>query len=210
MSRLPVRISNSRHVFKVFKRKITHQNNQQSVQEFERALEALIKTYNTTIHTNRFIVGNATELLLCALARALGFVCHVSDQERTDLYIQIPGGKGGQFSVKSNFTGKGDIRLINVMGSSADVRWEEPTIFLIATRGIYYADPYMGIHTRRTGDAIVVKIDELEQRIKPAFKIIHVKIPLKPAQPAHIKSPAYDIVKAILQNIGSQILKGYI
>ncbi|RME09122.1 MAG: hypothetical protein D6802_12850, partial [Ardenticatenia bacterium] len=44
--------------------------NQEATQEFELALATLVEAYNTAIHENRFVVGGATEVLLCAWIKA--------------------------------------------------------------------------------------------------------------------------------------------
>ncbi|NPA34150.1 MAG: hypothetical protein GXO48_04375 [Chlorobi bacterium] len=205
MPRIPTQISSVRKVFLDFKKQLENPKNSKAVEEFENALFKLITDYNTTIYANRFIVGDVVEILLCALIKAVGLKCEISNQERTDLYIQIPNGPGGMFSIKSNFTGSGTIRLINVMGSSEGTTWSEPTIFLIAGKGIYYADPYMNIPVKRTGDAITVNIKDLEN-VKDELKLTGIRIPQKPDNPQSAISPAYDVVKSILETIKSKKL----
>ncbi len=192
-------------MFLNLKTQLENPKNAKAVKEFENALTKLITDYNTTVYANRFIVGDAVEILLCALIRAVGMKCEISNQERTDLYIQIPNGPGGMFSVKSNFTGSGAIRLINVMGSSEETTWSEPTIFLIAGKGIYYADPYMSVSVKRTGDAITVNIKDIG-KVKDEFKFTNIRIPEKPDNPRSAMSPAYDVVKSILGSIKSKKL----
>ncbi len=209
MPRIPTQISSARKVFLNLKKQLENPKNAKAVEEFENALSKLITDYNTTVYANRFIVGDAVEILLCALIRSVGMKCEISNQERTDLYIQIPNGAGGMFSIKSNFTGSGTIRLINVMGSSEGTTWSEPTIFLIAGKGIYYADPYMNIPVNRTGDAITVSIKDLE-KTKDEFKITNVRISEKPHNQQSATSRAYDVVKSILDSIGSKQLRKFL
>ena len=61
--------------------------------------------------------------------------------------------------MKSSFTGRRDqIRLINTLGDSA-ARWTAPTIFIIAERGIGYADPgLLPNATRAARDAVILPV----------------------------------------------------
>lgn len=97
--------------------------------------------YDTANWENRFVVGGALEILFCALLNSIGYKCRWIKEARYDIEIN-----GIKFSMKSNFTGTGDII----------VDWEEPTLFFISDVGICYADPEMGLETRHTHDALVI------------------------------------------------------
>ncbi len=82
--------------------------------------------------------------------------------------------------MKSNFTGTGDIRLINVLGDEKVTR-EEPTLFFISDMGICYADPQMDIDTRHTHDALVVNVKQIKEMTQNSDEwLIPVIIPRKP------------------------------
>jgi hypothetical protein len=74
--------------------------------EFVRAIDKLVAEYDTAIYENRFVVGGAVEFLFVALVRALGFNAgHVGTSEkRGDFEVE-----GLKFSLKTNFTGKGEM-----------------------------------------------------------------------------------------------------
>ena len=170
--------------------------------EFEKALERLIRSYDTRNHENRFVVGGALEVLFCALLRALGFECVWLRERRFDLRID-----GYDFSIKSNFTGRGSIRLINVMGDG-EVKWEEPTVFFVGERGVFYADPCMGIRVERKSDALTVKVEDILKACEDWR--IDIRVPVKQGKSTHIRTASYDVAKSILEQIGSTLLKGHL
>ena len=59
----------------------------------------------------------------------------------------------------------GTIRLVNVMGDSSAAAWDEPTIFIIAKKGMGYADPDLlpGATTRAK--------DVVQLPTKPLYKL---------------------------------------
>ena len=58
--------------------------------------------------------------------------------------------------MKSGFTGRGDrIRLTSALGDSA-ARWTAPTVFIIAERGIGYADPGLLPNATRAARGAVI------------------------------------------------------
>lgn len=87
-------------------------NFKQHIAEFEKAVEKLITEYDTANWENRFVVGGALEILFCALLNSVGFKCKWLKETRYDIEIN-----GIKYSMKSNFTGAGDIRLINILGN---------------------------------------------------------------------------------------------
>jgi hypothetical protein len=101
------------------------------------------------------------EVILVAGLRAAGIDAKdVGVQERR-VDIEIP---GGGFSVKGHFSGSGDIRLINVLGTSQATAWDTATLFVLHRLGIGYADPdTIGEGAvRRVSDAVVLRYSDLE------------------------------------------------
>lgn len=179
--------------------------NQEATQEFELALATLVETYNTAIHENRFVVGGATEVLLCAWIKALGFVCEWRSGIRTDLWInEVP------FSVKANFARSSTIRLINVLGASPDAEWNTPLLALLAEEGLFYADP-----TLVEREAIVRKADVLEVKTRSIRQLraqgwcISIDVPRKPDTGAPSQVASYDVARAVLEKIASQVLAAH-
>ena len=125
--------------------------------EFLKALGILISEYDTSIRENRFIVGGATERILATSMRTVGIIDAKSrGLEQTDEDIMVG---DLHLSVKSSFTGKRDaIRLINTLGRGSKQRWQVATIFILANRGIGYADPdLLPDATDFSGDALILK-----------------------------------------------------
>ena len=196
------RFAKPREIFRRIRSQIEDADNKECVKEFEEAVEKLVSSYNTRNHENRFVVGGALEILFCALLRSLGFECEWLRELRYDLKID-----GQRFSIKSNFTGRGTMRLINVLGKGT-VEWAEPTLFFIGGHGIFYADPCMGLPTKRTGDALIIDTREV-LKIEEPWKI-KINVPIKPKDPSHIRTASYDVAKSVLEQIGSVFLKEYL
>ena len=123
--------------------------------EFLRALGLLISEYDTSIRENRFIAGGATERILATAMRSIGISGARSRGLNLDEEDIVVG--NCQLSVKAQFSGRGAIRLVNTQGSADGRLWETPTIFVLANRGIGYADPALlpGV-TRSSGDAVIL------------------------------------------------------
>ncbi len=79
------------------------------------------------------------------------------------------------------------------MGQSKGAKWEEPTIFIIANHGIFYADHYMDLSTNKTNDAITIKTEEIIRNSPREFRIEGIKIPVKPKNPQSAETPAVDV-----------------
>ncbi|MEO0130362.1 MAG: hypothetical protein ABIK76_01520 [candidate division WOR-3 bacterium] len=117
---------------------------------------------------------------------------------------------GIKFSIKSNFTGSGDIRLINILGSGEAI-WVEATLFSITETGICYADHQMGLKTKKTKDALTINTQEIKDFVERNNKwLIKISIPRKIEKPFPIKKASFAVCKSILEAINSQILKKYI
>lgn len=188
-----------REIFKQVKIKI--QWSSQKKTEFEKAREKRLYEYDTSNWENRFVVGGALEVLFCALLNSLGFHCRWIREARFDLKVEDV-----KFSLKSNFTGSGDIRLINVLGEE-EVSWNEATLFFISDLGICYADPSMELETKMKGDALVIDTSQIKSFVqKRPDWFIEVKIPRKPKRNSTLKTASFDVAKAILLEMKSQYL----
>ncbi len=175
------------------------------ITEFEKAVERLVMEYDTANWENRFVVGGALEVLFCALLNSMGFRCKWLKEARYDIEINTV-----KFSMKSNFTGAGDIRLINILGDEI-VKWEEPTLFFISDLGICYADPGMGLPTKRTGDALIIRTRDIKSMLEKDDRwLLPVKIPRKPRNSKKIKTASYDVAKSILDEINSKYLRKHL
>ena len=134
--------------------------------EFIRALGLLISEYDTSIRENRFIAGGATERMLATTMRCVGIAnARARGLSLSDEDIVVD---GHQFSVKASFTGgRQAIRLINTLGESSAV-WRTATVFVLAGRGIGYADPELLPNVARASrDAVILPrppLDELHDK----------------------------------------------
>jgi hypothetical protein len=195
----------SRSLFKEIKEKIDSSKNNPNIIEFEKAIQKLVNEYNTANRENRFVVGGALEILFCALLKSLNFQCKWLKEARYDIEVN-----GIKFSLKSNFAGSGDIRLVNILGDERAV-WEEPTLFFISDIGICYADPLMNLETKHTSDALTIKLKDLKNLFESNRDlVISISIPRKPRNSEAIKIASYDVAKSILEEINSQYLKPHL
>ena len=199
-------LETAREIFLNIKTLLSRDKYQDNISEFETALKRLITQYDTSNWENRFVVGGAVEILFCAFLNSIGLGCErLKETTRYDLCI-----KGIDFSLKSNFTGSGDIRLINILGGQP-VPWQEPTIFFISGLGICYADPQMGLKTSDKRDAAVINVREIKALLEDDDRwAIPIDIPRKPKSPNQIRVASYDVARAILEEIGSKYLKNHL
>lgn len=130
-------------------------NSPDVLDELLRALGLLISEYDTSIRENRFIAGGATERILAATMRCVG----INEARARGLALDDEDIVVGdcQISVKASFTGgRQAIRLINTLGNSAAV-WRTATVFVLANRGIGYADPDLLPNVARaSSDAVIL------------------------------------------------------
>jgi hypothetical protein len=195
----------ARSLFKEIKEKIESKKYKPNVLEFEKAIQKLVEEYNTANWENRFVVGGALEILFCVLLKSLGFRCKWLKEARYDIDVNEI-----KFSLKSNFVGGGDIRLINILGGERAI-WEEPTLFFISGVGICYADPQMNLKTKHTSDALVISMKELKKLFENYKEwVILLSIPRKSKNSKEIRTASYDVAKSILEEINSEYLKRYI
>ena len=168
--------SKHREIFSSIKEKVESRSKDETVNkivgEFLKSLEKLISEYPTSIWENRFAVGGALEIIFCAFLRCLGFNCkRLNNEKRYDVEINEC-----KFSIKSNFSGSGEIRLINTMGGDSEAKWGEPTIVFMGGKGIYYIDPCMELETKKKDDAITVNAGEVKSKVGKDY-FIEIKIP---------------------------------
>ena len=196
---------NAREIFKEIRDDLKSNKYLENIREFQIALQKLVSEYDTANWENRFVVGGALEVLFCILLNSIGYKCKWLKETRYDIEIN-----GVKFSMKSNFTGTGDIRLINILGDEI-VDWEEPTLFFISGVGICYADPKMNLETRHTHDAHVINVNQIKELIsRDNSWLIPIEIPKKPKNSVKIKTASYDVAKSILEEINSKYLRQYL
>ena len=166
--------------------------------EFLGAVSSLLGDYDSSIRENRFIVGGATERILAAAMRAAG-IGNVRSrglaEDKEDLVVN-----GVGISVKSSFTGRRDqIRLINKLGNSG-AWWTVPTIFVIAERGIGYADPQLLPNaTRAVNDAVLLPrapLDAFHDGNPDYF--LPCAVPRKPMDPTQTKVASESVANEIM------------
>ena len=147
--------------------------------EYELGIEHTLTEYNTRIRENRFIVGGIVEIFTLALMRSAGIEIEPCGKEavRGDLILH----SGQMFSVKTSFTGKGAIKLINKMGDSTPP-WETSTLFVVSNIGIIYGDPSMVTETDLNpgGDSLDLKRSAFTRFAQDPTNLIEMAIPLKP------------------------------
>jgi len=189
----------------VFKRiSLAYTQHPQSNAELENALKALVETYDTAIHENRFVVGGATEMLVCAWLRSLGLSCLPRSVLRTDLEVE-----GVAFSVKANFASSSSIRLINVLGDSPSAHWQEPALVLLAEEGLFYVDPALMPKDalRRKPDVLELKTSAV-RNLKDTEWHLSLEVPRKPQrdETAASRVASRDVARSVLELTRSQVL----
>ena len=182
--------------------RLAHSKHPQANEEFEAALKRLVETYDTAIHENRFVVGGATEMLLCAWMRAMGLQCRPRSILRTDLEVESVA-----FSVKANFAASSSIRLINVLGDSPSAHWEEPVLVLLAGAGLFYVDPELVSQQslRRKADVLELKTAAV-RNLKETEWHLPLAVPHKPRAATASRVASHDVARSVLQSIQSTVL----
>ena len=150
--------------------------------EYEIAVEILNETYNTAIHENRFISGGVVEILTLALMRSTGIQVEAWGEKgaRGDLKLDT----GQLISVKSSFTGKGNIKLVNKMGSDLPP-WETATLFVLANIGMFTATPTMVKDDdfkdgNKAPDSRDITRDAINKLAMDSLNVLRMNLPLKP------------------------------
>lgn len=167
--------------------------------ELLRALGLLISEYDTSIRENRFIAGGATERILATTMRSVGITnARARGLDLSDEDIVVD---GHQISVKASFTGgRQAIRLINTLGDSS-ASWRTATIFVLANRGIGYADPDLlpGV-ARASRDAVILPrppLDDLHHA-QPEW-LLKCDVPAKSQDTSQRRAASEAVATEILQ-----------
>ena len=110
-----------------------------------------------------------------------------------------------RFSVKSSFTKqRGEIRLVNTLGDSPTL-WTEPTIFVLANRGIGYADPaLLPDVARKKRDAVVLPRRPLDRMHdgNPMW-LFPCAVPVKESDPAQSRAASVAVATEVLRRTSS-------
>ena len=163
------------------------------------ALGLLISEYDTSIRENRFIAGGATERILATTMRCVGIAnARARGLALSDEDIVVD---GHQISVKASFTGgRQAIRLINTLGDSS-ATWRTATIFVLANRGIGYADPELLPNVARSSrDAVILPrppLDELHN--SQSEWLLKCAVPAKAQDVSQRRAASEAVATEILQ-----------
>ena len=171
--------------------------------EFLMALGLLISEYDTSVRENRFIVGGATERILATSMRAIGINARSRGLEQASEDIIV---EDTHLSIKSSFTGKKDeIRLVNTLGQRRNKKWQVATIFILANRGIGYADPDLLPNVVKfSGDALILRrtpLDDLHARDPKWF--FKCAVPAKGNDVSQRRAASEAVATEIMQRIRS-------
>lgn len=153
--------------------------------EFEEIIGVLLTQFNTTIFENRFVAGGALEHFFVALFNSMTDVT-ASHQGQTGTRLDIAvhhRGVTAAYSIKGIFSG-GGTNLVNTRGAGV-AKWDEATIFLVAEKGMYYADPTVipAKEIGHSGDALTIKVDSLDRvRKKHPQYFLDIRVPSKSNQ----------------------------
>ena len=165
------------------------------------AMRLLHQTYNSSIAGNRFPVGEAMEYLIASAMRCVGLenVRTIGNSKgRVDIAV-----RDQRFSLKSSSTGNPDaIGLINTRGHRR-ARWDASTIFVLAGRGIGYADP--GLLPGAAND----DVDQLQLQRQPLDRLFrdHPEWLLRCAVPVkQPKPPGGARVRTVSEEVATEIV----
>ena len=183
-----------RRAFAQFKNAL--ETNAQLKAEYEAAIASVLEEYNTSIYENRFVTGGAVEMFTMWAMRAGGIEIAQVGAQLSGGDLQLP--RGGRVSVKGVFAAppagnRADGRstnLINFRGTGGNAIWVEATFFLIAGRGLYYADPeVMQGKTHMGGDAVSIKMKDVVEfgAAHPRYQYKALEVPEKSALAAQSK-----------------------
>ena len=186
-----------RDCFAFFKKNISDEG----LKEYEAAIRDLHTRYNTTIYENRFIAGGAVKVFTYALLRASGVRVGMCEHGVTDGKLILPNNKN--LSVKSTFgEDSSDIKLINTRGQN-ETNWNVATLFIIAGKGILYADPDMVQESdlERAKDGLTIPGAVLDKLAKRSNYLIEADISYK--QPTEKAKFNHRASMAVAQKIMS-------
>lgn len=191
----------ARAVFQRFKAGL--ENDGAVLDEICGSLALLHATYNSSLNGNRFPVGEAIEYIIAAAMRCVGLQ-NVRTIGNRKGYVDIDV-DGQPFSLKSSSTGNPDtIGLINTRGPRR-TRWNAPTIFILAGRGIGYADPGL------LPDAANDDVDQLQLQRAPLESLfqnspewlLECDIPVKRPRPIggeRVRTVSEEVARAIINS----------
>lgn len=147
--------------------------------EYEQVVATLVERYNTTIYENRFTVGGAVEVFTYALLRSVGIDCTLYGSQSKDGDILLPNDR--KLSVKGQFTGSGNVRLMNKQGSG-EREWATATLFILSDIGIVFGAPDMvdDEHIRDTSDALEITRRGLRALTEDVDNVFDIAIARKP------------------------------
>ena len=164
---------------KAFERLKSHSSGK-SRKEFERAAAELIVSYNTTIPENRFIVGGAMEVFVCALLRSAGVSAWLYGEQSQGGDIMLPNDL--KLSCKGTFTKSWSaVGLINLRGQGHR-EWKHATLFIRSGVGIVYGDPSMVApkEIKHSGDQITLSGKALQALCSEPVNVLSLDVPFKP------------------------------
>ena len=176
------------------------ENNPDILNELLRSLDLLISEYDTSIRENRLIAGGAAKRILAATMRSVGIANgQVQTLDLNDADIVVD---GHHISVKASFTsGRQRIQLINTLGDAGGAVWQTATIFVLANRGIGYADPdLLPGAARLSGDVIFLPrkpIDDLHDA-QPEW-LLPCAVPAKARDISQRRAASAAVAAEILQ-----------
>lgn len=192
----PSKFSQPQDVYKTFKKGL--ESDAGLLDEMLKAIVILISEYDPGVRENRFLVGGAIERIVAAAMRGIGIPAKSRGLESDEEDIMVGDVK---ISVKSSFTkSRSAIRLVNTLGDSPTL-WETPTIFILANRGIGYADPDLlpGV-AKKNSDAVVLPRKPLDAMhdANPQW-LMKCAVPVKPTDTSQRRAASEAVALEIIQ-----------
>jgi hypothetical protein len=167
--------------------------------QFEEAVRVLLERYNTTIFENRFVVGGAVEVFICAILRSVGIDCTLYASQATKGDILLP--EGPRLSVKGSFTGKrSGVILMNKRGQG-ERQWNTATLFVVSNVGIVYGTPAMLAtdDIKDAGDSLVLLYRGLRTLIENPANVFPMDIAMK--QPTEMTGFSHKASAAVARQV---------
>lgn len=175
--------------------------------EFIYALGMLLQQYNTTVPSNRFVVGGATEELVTALLRSVGISARAygGDSKGGDILLS----DRKLLSVKGVFTKQfSGVRVTNTMGEGKGTM-ECATLIVRSGTGIIYVDPDMFTTEdfKRTKDALVLRARAVKRVLKEdPNSLMEIDIPFKPDTVQTFASRGESVALKVVNQLGLEHL----
>jgi hypothetical protein len=168
--------------------------------DVEQAFAGLLGRYSTSIRENRFVVGGVAEIILGTALAAAGIptVAVGHDAREADLLLMGT----VRVSVKASLQAShGAIRLINVLGTSADTTWDVPLLVIASGLGVGYADPVLLPEaTRRRPDVLELPFGRLRAlwRAQPEY-LCGMSVPVALQDPARSEVASRALAREIIR-----------